>query len=106
MGSAQVMGFTPMKNFDRPYAARSITEFWRRWHISLSTWFRDYLYIPLGGNRVARSRLYLNLLITFLVSGLWHGARWTFVVWGALHGAYLIASLATEGARARVRDAL
>ncbi len=106
IGSAQVMGFTLMKNFDRPYTARSIPEFWRRWHISLSTWFRDYLYIPLGGNRVARPRLYLNLLITFLVSGLWHGARWTFVVWGALHGAYLIVSLATERIRGRARESL
>jgi alginate O-acetyltransferase complex protein AlgI len=106
IGSAQVMGFTLGKNFDRPYTARSISEFWRRWHVSLSTWFRDYLYIPLGGNRVARPRLYANLLLTFLVSGLWHGARWTFVVWGALHGAYLVASLATEGVRARVRASL
>jgi len=106
IGSAQVMGFTLTKNFDRPYTARSISEFWRRWHVSLSTWFRDYLYIPLGGNRVARQRLYLNLLLTFLVSGLWHGARWTFVVWGALHGAYLIAALATEGVRVRVRTSL
>src|SRR5205085_7442553 len=103
IGSAQVMGFTLVKNFDRPYTSRSIAEFWRRWHVSLSTWFRDYLYIPLGGNRVARPRLYANLLITFLVSGLWHGARWTFVVWGALHGAYLIASLLSADLRARIR---
>ena len=106
IGSAQVMGFTLMKNFDRPYAARSIAEFWRRWHISLSTWFRDYVYIPLGGNRVGRSRWYANLFVTFLVSGLWHGARWTFVVWGALHGAYLILGLASAGARARARAGL
>jgi D-alanyl-lipoteichoic acid acyltransferase DltB (MBOAT superfamily) len=106
IGSAQVMGFTLMKNFDRPYTARSIAEFWRRWHISLSTWFRDYLYIPLGGNRAARPRWYANLFVTFLVSGLWHGARWTFVVWGALHGAYLIIGLVSAGARARVRGAL
>jgi alginate O-acetyltransferase complex protein AlgI len=106
IGSAQVMGFTLIKNFDRPYTARSIAEFWRRWHISLSTWFRDYLYIPLGGNRVGRTRWLANLFITFLVSGLWHGARWTFVVWGALHGAYLIASLLTADARARARTAL
>jgi D-alanyl-lipoteichoic acid acyltransferase DltB (MBOAT superfamily) len=95
-----------MKNFDRPYTARSVSEFWRRWHISLSTWFRDYLYVPLGGNRVARPRWLANLFITFLVSGLWHGARWTFVVWGALHGAYLIASLLTADVRSRVRGAL
>ena len=106
IGSAQVLGFTLMKNFDRPYAARSIAEFWRRWHISLSTWFRDYLYIPLGGNRVARPRWYVNLFVTFIVSGLWHGARWTFVVWGALHGAYLIAALVSGDARAQVRTAL
>jgi alginate O-acetyltransferase complex protein AlgI len=106
IGSAQVMGFDLMKNFDRPYTARSVAEFWRRWHISLSTWFRDYVYVPLGGNRVARPRWFANLFITFLVSGLWHGARWTFVVWGALHGAYLIASLVSADARARVRAAL
>jgi D-alanyl-lipoteichoic acid acyltransferase DltB (MBOAT superfamily) len=106
IGAAQVMGFTLVKNFDRPYTARSIAEFWRRWHISLSTWFRDYLYIPLGGNRVARPRWYVNLFVTFLVSGLWHGARWTFVVWGALHGAYLVGSLVSAGARARGRKAL
>ena len=104
--SAQVMGFDLMKNFDRPYTARSVSEFWRRWHISLSTWFRDYLYVPLGGSRVARPRWYANLFIVFLVSGLWHGARWTFVVWGALHGAYLIGSLASADARARLRATL
>jgi alginate O-acetyltransferase complex protein AlgI len=106
IGAAQVMGFDLMKNFDRPYTARSIAEFWRRWHISLSTWFRDYVYVPMGGNRVARPRWYVNLFITFLVSGLWHGARWTFVVWGALHGAYLIAALVSGDVRARARGAL
>ena len=105
IGSAQVMGFDLMKNFDRPYAARGVAEFWRRWHISLSTWFRDYVYVPMGGSRVARPRWYANLFIVFLVSGLWHGARWTFVVWGALHGAYLIASLVSAGVRARLRAA-
>src|SRR6476620_258205 len=90
MGSAQVMGFTLMKNFDRPYTARSIPEFWRRWHISLSTWFRDYLYIPLGGNRVSPWRNYLNLVIVFFLCGLWHGASWTFVIWGLYHGVFLI----------------
>jgi alginate O-acetyltransferase complex protein AlgI len=93
IGAARVMGFGLMQNFNRPYFASSIAEFWRRWHISLSTWFRDYLYIPLGGNRVGRARCYLNIFITFLVSGLWHGANWTYVVWGALNGAYLIAGL-------------
>lgn len=90
IGSAQVMGFELMENFNRPYFSKSISEFWKRWHISLSTWFRDYLYIPLGGNRVKVSRHYFNLFFTFLVSGLWHGANWTFVTWGALHGVYLI----------------
>jgi D-alanyl-lipoteichoic acid acyltransferase DltB (MBOAT superfamily) len=103
IGAAQVMGFTLMKNFDRPYTARSMSEFWRRWHISLSTWFRDYLSVPLGGNRVARRRWLTNLFITFLVSGLWHGARWTFAAWGALHAAYLIASLPSADLRARIR---
>jgi alginate O-acetyltransferase complex protein AlgI len=94
IGSARVMGFDLMKNFDRPYFSKSISEFWKRWHISLSTWFKDYVYIPLGGNRVARSRWYLNLLITFALSGLWHGASWTYVVWGTLNGLYLISELA------------
>jgi D-alanyl-lipoteichoic acid acyltransferase DltB (MBOAT superfamily) len=79
-----------MKNFDKPYSAQSISEFWKRWHISLSTWFKDYVYIPLGGNRAIKWRWYYNLFITFLISGLWHGANWTFVIWGALHGFYLI----------------
>ena len=86
IGAARVMGFTLMKNFDAPYLATSISDFWRRWHISLSTWFRDYLYIPLGGSRVSSSRSYANTLFTFLVSGLWHGANWTYVIWGFIHG--------------------
>jgi len=90
IGSAQIMGFDLMENFKRPYFSKSIQEFWSRWHISLSTWFRDYLYIPLGGNRVSRSRHYFNIFITFLLSGLWHGANWTFIVWGGLHGFYHI----------------
>lgn len=90
IGAAQVMGFKLMKNFDRPYLSKSISEFWKRWHISLSTWFRDYLYISLGGNRVSQSRLYFNLMLTFLISGLWHGANWTYVIWGGLNGLYLI----------------
>ncbi|GAB3904701.1 MBOAT family protein [Larkinella knui] len=88
IGAARTMGFTLMENFKTPYFSRSITEFWRRWHISLSTWFRDYLYIPLGGNRVSPSRRYLNVFIVFLVSGLWHGASWNYIIWGGLHGAY------------------
>ena len=93
IGSARVMGFELMENFKRPYFSKSISEFWKRWHISLSTWFRDYLYIPLGGNKVVKWKWYYNLFITFLVSGFWHGANWTFIVWGALHGAYLISSI-------------
>lgn len=92
-GAARVLGFRLMLNFNTPYHARSIAEFWKRWHISLSTWFRDYLYFSLGGNRVSRSRLYVNLLIVFIVSGFWHGANWTFIVWGALHGTYLVCSI-------------
>lgn len=90
IGAAKVMGFRLMENFHYPYFSLNIKEFWRRWHISLSSWFMDYLYIPLGGNRVKYSRHLLNLMITFLVSGIWHGANWTFVLWGALHGTYLI----------------
>lgn len=89
-GSARCLGVDLMRNFDRPYVSRSITEFWRRWHISLSTWFRDYLYIPLGGSRVAPLRRDMNLLIVFAVSGFWHGADWAFVFWGFLHGAMLV----------------
>ncbi len=94
LGSARVMGFNLMKNFDRPYFSASISEFWRRWHISLSTWFRDYLYIPLGGNKVVKPRWYFNLFFTFLISGLWHGASWNFVIWGSLHGFFLILAIA------------
>jgi alginate O-acetyltransferase complex protein AlgI len=89
IGLGKMLGFQFLENFDYPYIARSVTEFWRRWHISLSNWMREYLYIPLGGNRVASWRVYLNLWIVFLASGFWHGAAWNFVVWGALHGAVL-----------------
>ena len=91
IGAAKVLGFQLMENFDTPYFAVSIVDFWRRWHISLSTWFRDYLYIPLGGSRCSKLKKYRNILITFGVSGLWHGADWTYVAWGLLHGAYQIA---------------
>jgi alginate O-acetyltransferase complex protein AlgI len=89
IGSARMMGFRFMENFQMPYSAVTITEFWRRWHISLSSWFRDYLYIPLGGNRKGLGRTYSNLILTFLLCGLWHGASWNFVFWGALHGVSL-----------------
>lgn len=92
LGAAQVMGFNLMENFRTPYFSKSIAEFWGRWHISLSTWFRDYLYIPLGGNRVGEGRAYLNRFIVFLASGLWHGASWNFIIWGGLHGSYLVAA--------------
>ncbi|MCI8430748.1 MAG: MBOAT family protein [Lachnospiraceae bacterium] len=90
-GAAQVMGFHLMENFDCPYFSQSVSEFWRRWHISLSTWFRDYLYIPLGGNRKGTLRKQFNILVVFLMSGLWHGAQWSFVVWGGLNGVFQIA---------------
>jgi len=90
IGMARMFGFTFLENFDFPYVARSIREFWQRWHISLSRWFRDYLYVPLGGNRVAAWRVYVNLLIVFILCGLWHGANWTFVVWGLIHGCFLV----------------
>ncbi len=106
IGSAQVMGFKLMQNFNRPYYAKSIGEFWRRWHISLSSWFRDYLYIPLGGNRVPAWRHYFNVMTVFLISGLWHGANWTFVIWGGLHGAYLLIETWTESARTRLVHAI
>jgi alginate O-acetyltransferase complex protein AlgI len=96
IGVARVMGFRLMTNFNKPYQSKNIHEFWKRWHMSLSTWFRDYLYFPMGGNRVTIPRWYLNLFIVFLMSGLWHGANWTFIVWGALHAFYLIFALATK----------
>lgn len=86
IGAARVLGFELMENFDTPYFAKSVADFWHRWHISLSTWFRDYIYIPLGGNRRGKVRQYMNLMITFGISGLWHGANWTFIVWGLIHG--------------------
>ncbi len=89
IGAALALGFSITDNFRSPYASIGFSDFWSRWHISLSTWLRDYLYIPLGGNRRGRVRTYINLMITMLLGGLWHGAAWTFVVWGGLHGFYL-----------------
>lgn len=90
IGASKIMGFELMENFNTPYFAKSIKDFWGRWHISLSTWFKDYLYIPLGGNRKGKVRKAANLMIVFLVSGLWHGADWSFVVWGGIHGFFQI----------------
>lgn len=90
IGSAKVLGYRLMENFKGPYFSKNIRAFWRHWHISLSTWFRDYVYLPLGGNRVGQNKLYRNLIIVFLVTGLWHGANWTFVIWGLFHGFFLI----------------
>jgi D-alanyl-lipoteichoic acid acyltransferase DltB (MBOAT superfamily) len=105
IGVARMMGFRLVTNFDTPYFAASVTEFWRRWHMSLSSWLRDYLYIPLGGNRLGRGRTYLNLMITMLLGGLWHGASWTFVVWGGLNGLYLSAFKAWNDLVSRRRPA-
>jgi D-alanyl-lipoteichoic acid acyltransferase DltB (MBOAT superfamily) len=102
IGAARVMGFELMRNFDCPYHAKSIAEFWRRWHISLSSWFRDYLYFPLGGNRVPKIRWHINIVIVFVVSGLWHGANWTYIIWGALHSFFLVFGAATQRVRAQL----
>lgn len=99
IGCAKIMGFDLMTNFRRPYLAKSISEFWKRWHISLSTWFRDYLYLPLGGNKVPKYRWYFNLFFVFLISGIWHGANWTFFIWGALNGFYLVFAILTQQKR-------
>lgn len=99
LGVGRMMGVRLTENFKAPYFARSIRDFWRRWHISLSTWFRDYVYIPLGGSRCSRLRKSVNLMVTFLVSGIWHGSNWTFVVWGGLHGLYQIIGDLTAPAR-------
>lgn len=90
LGSARVMGFELMQNFKTPYLSKTISEFWKRWHISLSTWFRDYLYIPLGGNKISKIRTNVNIFIVFALSGFWHGANWTYLIWGSLHGVYLL----------------
>jgi len=90
IGLGRMFGFKILENFNFPYISKSIKEFWRRWHISLSSWFRDYVYIPIGGNRIGVSRTYFNLLIVFLLTGFWHGATWSFVFWGVFHGLFLI----------------
>jgi len=106
IGASRVMGIDLMINFKRPYFAKTISEFWRRWHISLSTWFKDYLYIPLGGNREGKWKNMRNLAITFLLSGLWHGANWTFIIWGGLHAFYLIFAMLTENVRKNIRKSI
>ena len=103
-GAARILGFKVADNFRQPYLATDIRDFWRRWHISMSSWFRDYLYIPLGGNRKGRYRKLVNNMITFLLSGLWHGSAWNFVVWGGLHGLYNIASDLTSDHRKKLND--
>ena len=90
VGISKTLGFDIINNFNRPYFATSVTDFWRRWHISLTRWLTQYVYIGLGGNRISKGRTYVNIMITFLVSGLWHGANWTFVIWGVLHGLFQV----------------
>lgn len=102
IGSAQIFGINLMTNFRRPFHAISLTELWKRWHISLTTWFRDYLYIPLGGSRKGKTRTYLNVFTIFLVSGLWHGAAWTYVIWGSLHGVFMALEIWSAPWRARI----
>lgn len=106
IGLARTMGFDLMKNFDSPYFSKSITEFWRRWHISLSTWFRDYVYIPLGGSRGGKYKTYFNLFAVFLISGLWHGAAMTFIIWGAIHGIVIVLEKALYGYRKKTFQVL
>ncbi|MEE8467510.1 MAG: MBOAT family O-acyltransferase [Planctomycetota bacterium] len=106
IGLGRMLGFRFLENFRFPYVSRSVTEFWRRWHISLSTWYRDYLYIPLGGSRRGPGRTYLNLLIVFALCGLWHGASWSFLVWGLFHGAFLVVERLGLGAALERRPAV
>jgi len=104
LGCGLMLGLKLAPNFNLPYFSKSISEFWRRWHMSLSFWFRDYLYIPLGGSRVPALRQYFNLFIVFLLCGLWHGANWTFIVWGGIHGTYLVLALITKKIRKRTAE--
>lgn len=106
IGASRIMGIDLMANFRRPYFAQTMSEFWKRWHISLSTWFKDYLYIPLGGNRCGKWKNIRNLTIVFLLSGLWHGANWTFMFWGGLHAFYLVFAILTDNTRKKIRNTL
>lgn len=106
IGAARILGYRVADNFRQPYLAVNINDFWKRWHISMSSWFRDYVYIPLGGNRKGKMRKYINNMITFLLSGLWHGSSWNFVVWGGLHGLYHVFSGITLNVRNRINDRL
>ena len=106
IGAAEVMGYQLMENFNSPYLSQSVSEFWRRWHISLSSWFKDYLYIPLGGNRKGKIRKYINIMIVFLVSGLWHGANWSYVVWGGLNGLYQVIGAIFTPVREKVKETI
>ena len=106
IGCAEIMGIHLMQNFDRPYIAQNIQEFWRRWHISLSTWFKDYIYFPLGGSRCSKWKNMRNIMIVFMVSGLWHGAAWTFVIWGALHGLYQVIGKLLKPLHGKLLDAM
>ena len=101
IGSARVMGFDLMKNFNRPNLSRTTAEYWKRWHISLSTWFKDYLFFPMGGSKVGKLRRYYNLMVVFFISGFWHGASWTYVIWGCINGFYLVFALITQKWRDR-----
>lgn len=103
IGAAKLMNINLMKNFNNPYSAKSIKEFWSKWHISLSSWFKDYVYIPLGGNRCSKPRHLFNLFLTFFLSGLWHGANWTFVIWGSLHAFYQIFGILTKSIRSKIK---
>jgi alginate O-acetyltransferase complex protein AlgI len=106
IGAARVMGFTLMKNFNFPYCARTFSEFWRRWHISLSSWFRDYLYFSMGGNRVTVLKWCFNIFVVFLISGLWHGANWTYIIFGALQGFFVVFGMRTQNIRNKWREKL
>ena len=102
IGTSRLFGFKLMKNFNYPYFSRDVAEFWRRWHISLSTWFRDYLYIPLGGSRVSKNKMIRNTFIIFIFSGFWHGANWTFILWGALNALYFLPLMLTKKNRQNI----